>query len=422
MYLGLNVFGWRQVFASALMLSCVGLMTSCYGLLVVPLAREFNSGRMVLMLAITVMAASTAMLAPFIGALIDKVALRLLMILGVATLAIGFFALSVATSITQILIIYGVLIAPTNILLGPILTTVLLSRWFVRRRGAALGIAVAGASLMTLMVPPLVQWLLDSYNWRIAVRITASILTAAAALAVALAVERPEDKGAFPDGDDEPDVELRKAGQAIPMSVKAILTDPAFWMIAPVFTLMLAGMKGMITNLVPMAIDEGIKPSSAALLMSIFTAAGLVSKMAFAVVADRCNTRYLLALCVVGYTIGLACLARAGAGYLMVAIGVSLIGIFAGLSQPLQGILVPRMFGQQVIGRATGLLSLVMLVFSLVTPPAFGLIYDRTGSYDRIFLVLAVLAAATLIPIPFIRMHHARTPPASSDGFTKGAH
>ena len=68
-----------------------------------------------------------------------------------------------------------------------------------------------------------------------------------------------------------------------------------------------------------------------------------------------------------------------------------------------------------MIGRATGLLSLVMLVFSLATPPAFGLIYDRTGSYDAVFLVLAVLAAATLIPVPFIRMHPRSVPAGGAD-------
>jgi sugar phosphate permease len=397
--------GWRQVLAGALMISLVGLLTSCYGLLVVPLSAEFKTGRMVLMFAITIMAISTAVLSPVLGGMMDRVPLRKMMILGVFTLAAGFTALSFATSITQILIIYGVLIGPTNVLIGPVLATVLLSRWFVRRRGTALGIAVAGSSVMTLILPPFVQFLLDNHDWRVALRILTAVLVVIAMFAVALVVERPEDKGFHADGDAEPAETTKKAELAAPISAKAILTDPAFWMIAPVFTLMLAGMKGMITNLVPMAIDVGIKPSSAALLMSIFTFAGLISKTLFAVVADRCNTRYLLAACIVGFTAGLACLTRADAGYAMIALGVSLIGIFAGLSQPLQGILVPRIFGQQVIGRATGLLTFVMLVFSLSSPPAFGLIYDRTGSYAAVFLVLAVLSAATILPLPFIRMH-----------------
>jgi sugar phosphate permease len=387
------------------MISIVGLLTSCFGLLVVPLSHEFNSGRAPLMLAITVMAISTAALSPVLGGMMDRVPLRRMMIVGVATLGAGFMSLSFATSIPQILIIYGLLIAPTNVLIGPVLATVLLSRWFVRRRGTALGIAVAGSSVLTLVLPPFVQWLLDNHDWRIALRILTVVLVVLASIAAALVVERPEDKGLHADGDAAPAEATQTAQKTAPIGAKAILSDPAFWMIAPVFTLMLAGMKGMITNLVPMAIDVGIKPSSAALLMSIFTFAGLISKTLFAIVADRCNIRYLLGICIAGFSAGLACLTRADAGYAVIALGVSLIGIFAGLSQPLQGILVPRIFGVQVIGRATGLLTFVMLVFSLASPPAFGLIYDRTGSYAAVFLVLAVLSAATILPLPFIRMH-----------------
>ena len=402
---GFTVVAWRQVVASAMMLGVVGIIVSGYGIFAVPLAQEFKPSRMLLMLAITVMSIVTAIISPFLGNLIDRVPLKRMMLLGMAAATAGLVALSLTTSIYQVLIVYGLLLAPVNVLMGPIVVTVLLSRWFVDRRGTAIGMAFAGMSVVSICLPPLIQWLLDNHHWRVGLRLFALILCAIAALAIAMVVEDPASRGMHPDGGIAPSEKARAERNAVPVSVKAILTDPSFWMIGVIFGLCIAGMKGLLTNLMPLAIDEGIKPSSAALLMSIFSAASLSSKLIFAAVADWLSPRLLLALAIAGFVAGLLCLTRADSGFWVIAAGVSLVAAFAGLSSPLQSMLVPRIFGQRVIGRVSGLLSLVMLALSLNSPPAFGLIYDRTGSYDAMFIILAAIAGATMLFVPFIRMH-----------------
>ena len=101
----------------------------------------------------------------------------------------------------------------------------------------------------------------------------------------------------------------------------------------------------------------------------------------------------------------MACLTQAGAGYWAIALGVCLIGLFGGLMVPLKSLLVPRIFGQKVVGRAMGMMSVISLCAMLATPPLFGLAFDLTGSYATISLTFAVLAAAGMLLVPYIRMH-----------------
>ncbi|HEX7852205.1 MAG TPA: MFS transporter [Sphingobium sp.] len=400
--------GWRQVGACVALLSATGMIAATYSVVAVPLAHEFQPSRMVLMLAMTIMAAVSALLSPLLGSLMDRSSVRRLMFFGTLLLSAAFVALSFATSFVQVLVIYGVLMAPANVLIGPMAASVLLSRWFVRRRGAAIGIAITGIAAGGFVFPPVIQGLLDIFPWREAYRVLALILFLLTVPAVALVVNRPSERGLHPDGlDHDPDAEARRARDSVSaqaFSARAILTDPTFWCAALVFAVVTSGMKGMVTNLMPLALDEGIQPNVAALLISIYAGCGFCAKFGFAMVADRLNMRTLMFVSLGGFAAGAACLIRADLGYGMIATGVGLIGLFGGLMVPMQGLFVPRIYGAAVAGRVGGMLTFVTLLALLSTPPLFGLIFDKTGSYAAIFMSFVVLCVVTMLAVPHIRV------------------
>jgi MFS family permease len=396
--------GWRQVTACGIFLAVGAMIASAFSVLAVPLAKEFHPSRMVLMLAMTLLSGGTAIMSPLVGNLMDRVPVRRLMMLGAVLLVAGFLALSFATSIIQVLIIYGLFMAGANVLTGPMATSVHISRWFVRRRGAAIGLAITGVAVGGFVFPPLIQALLDSFAWREAIRVLALIVFVCTAVAVALIVDRPADRGLHPDGAAQAPQIVRTDGPAQRLTTAMIFGDPTFWCATALFAVILSGMKGMVTNLVPLALDQGIQANVAALLISIFAVCGFVAKLGFAAVADRVNLRVLMFASLVGFATGMACLTRAEAGYAVIALGVGLVGGFGGLMVPLQGLLIPKIYGVAVVGRVSGLLNMVMLCALLATPPIFGLIFDRTGNYDAIFLAFAALAAGMMFVVPYIRM------------------
>ena len=92
-------------------------------------------------------------------------------------------------------------------------------------------------------------------------------------------------------------------------------------------------------------------------------------------------------------------------GYPMIFLGVGLSGLFGGVMVAMQGLLIPRIFGQEVVGRVSGTLNLVVLSALLATPPIFGLIFDVTGNYDPIFVTFVCLAVGIMLLVPYLRLH-----------------
>jgi MFS family permease len=395
--------GWRQVFASMVIMACSAMVASTYGIVAVPLAKEFHPSRMVLMLAMTVMAAGSGIMSPFLGNLMDKISLRKIVGVGIALLVGGYVALSFVTSFIQVIVICGLFFAGSNILAGPISATVLLTRWFDKRRGTALGIAISGIAAGTVIFPLVIQALFNAFDWREGLRSLALILFLCCAPALMLLVNRPEDRGLHADGADYPPQALQPSAQAQTLSTGAILSDPAFWLVAFVVTVVLSGMMGMVTNVVPMARDLGVDANAAAAIVSVYAATGVVAKLSFAAVADRLNPRYLMFLVPGLFGAGMVALAHATAGYTMILIGAGLIGT-GGMMIPLQSFVVPRIFGHEVVGRVSGLLSFVNLCALLATPPIFGLVFDRTHSYAPAFFAFAGLALTAMVLVPKIRL------------------
>ncbi|PEQ11953.1 MFS transporter [Novosphingobium sp. PC22D] len=396
--------GWRQVLACALLLAASGMIASTYSVVAVPLAREFQPSRTVLMLTMTVLSGTCAILAPLLGTLMDRVSVRRLMVVGGVLLAFGYAAISMATSFTQILIIFGVFIAPANVLIGPVAITVLLSRWFVAQRGRAIGLAIAGIAAGGLLFPNVIQALLDTHEWREALRLLAVVLAVWTIPAALLVIDTPEQRGLFPDGADTAPADTTSSTGAAGLSARAILTDPTFWLIAATVAIVTSGLKGMITNLAPLAIDNGIDESRAATLVSVFAGCGFIAKFVFAAICDKLGPRLIMLVSLTGFAAGMACLTQASGGYPVIALGVGLMGLFGGLMVPIESYIAPRVFGARGVGRAMGLLSGTILIALLATPPLFGLIFDLTGSYRGIFWTFAGLGMLALAWVPAIRL------------------
>ena len=408
------IVGWRQVVASFMLLSATGMIAQTYSIVAVPLMHEFQPSRTVLMLAMTVLSGTCAVLSPLLGTLMDRVSLRALMLAGALSLGAGYAALSLTTSFNQVLVIFALLIAPANVLIGPVAVTVLLSRWFALRRGRAVGIAIAGISAGGFFFPTFIQGLLNAHDWRQAFQLLGLVLAAWASLAALMAVNHPSDRGLNPDGAAEPPAIAKEEVTQAPISARQVLSDPAFWMIAATVAVVTAGMKGMITNLAPLVIASGVDVGRAASLISVYSGCSFIAKLTFAALADRLGARLMMFLALGGVAAGMACLTQAGMGYGAIAIGVGITGLLGGFMVPMESYVAPRVFGQRAVGRAMGLLSGAILVAMLSTPPLFGLIYDLTGSYTAIFWTFCGLALLMLMMVPAIRLHPRDEPAVSS--------
>jgi len=195
--------GWRQVWLSLILLAAGSISTVTYGIISVPLMAEFHPTRAVLMMAMSVVSVAIAVLAPPLGALLDRVSLRAAILVGCVLLSAGYVALSFTTAFWQVLVIYGVFMAPSQLTVGAMAMTVLISRWFSAARGRAMGIALTGVSIGGFVFPLMAQFLLDHFDWRTAMRLFALVLALVTFPIAMMVINQPADVGLHPDGDDK---------------------------------------------------------------------------------------------------------------------------------------------------------------------------------------------------------------------------
>lgn len=386
---------WQQVFACLLLqaLSC-GAITSAYSVLAVPFAAEFGLSRMVVMLAVTALLLMTAICSPLAGKFLDQMSIRRLMFGGAIALIAAFALASFATAFSHIIVIYAVLMPIANILIGPLGASVLLSRWFDKDRGRALGISAIGISLGGFLMPPLIHHLVATYTWRPALQILAGIVLVVTLIACSFV----RDRQATPPAG----ANAAATGTGV-MTTGALLANREFWLMTIVFGVPLTGMMGLVTNMVPIARDRGVELATATLLISALSLGSLGGKIAFAALADRLSSKLILIFGVCGFFVGMSCFLMPQWGFGAMAAGAAIVGFTNGGAVPLQVIVCASTFGVASIGRAVGLLNTVVLLAGLLAPPGFGMIYDTTGSYHAAFILYLALAIVALFMVLLMR-------------------
>ena len=173
----------------------------------------------------------SGLVSPFAGWLIQKFPLKLVMLSGCVMLGTG---LLLHASVNTVALVYTarVMMGVSLGFVGVLPSVVLVSNWFVRRRGTALGLLLTGTSVGGVVIPPIATPLIERFGWRTAMVLVSLIVWLVLAPAIALLVRsHPTDIGAVPDGEDSTlDVDATSEKEGLTFS-DAIRT-PLFWIFA----------------------------------------------------------------------------------------------------------------------------------------------------------------------------------------------
>lgn len=390
--------GWKIVFVAmlALGMSC-GVASYSFGLLVLPVGNEFGASRMEMMWALTTCSLATMLISPIAGSLMDKRSARSLFAIGTLFLAASLILISFSRNIWEFILIYGLVMSLGSTLLGPLGANTLVSRWFLRRSGRAMGITAMGTSLGGFLVPLILQALIDMHGWR-----QACLLMAGIALLVLLPPifwlvrNKPADLGLRPDGEPTIDHSPRTDVGSIQAELPNLMRDASFWRISLAVGVSMATFTALLANLVPFAIGYGVPSSQAALLVSVISVAGFSGKVLFSVFAERINLKYsiLAALLMAGLSLLLLAWFHEFPVIVLAAISV---GLSSGAFLPAWGAVVAEIYGPLIFGRVMGFMQPLTIVMVILALPMVGRLYDLTGNYSAAFLVLASATGVAVI-------------------------
>ena len=171
-YYGWNVVGLTLMFQA----TTVGIILYSFALLVLPLAEEFSVPRSEIILIITVMQLLVAFLSPISGTVIDRFSAKLVLNVGVLSMVVGLILLSISQQYWQLMALYCLFLTLGMLFAGSVLAQSLVARWFIARRGMAMGLSALGTALGGFIFPLLLSTLIPSIGWRYSLMVMAGIV------------------------------------------------------------------------------------------------------------------------------------------------------------------------------------------------------------------------------------------------------
>jgi MFS family permease len=402
---GTSIFyGWWIV-AVAFVCHAVntGMIFYAWGIFLTPLAEAFG-GRGPVANGFSLLQFAAAGFSVFVGRAVDRHGARPVQAAGALVLATGFLMVARVESLPGLYLCLAGPVALGSTCIGNLPNNAAVARWFVRRRGRALGVSTAGISAGGIVFAPLAQHLIARWGWRVAFEVL-GVLAATIVLPPVLLLMRrdPADLGLVPDGEPPPH-EGRAASpellREIEHSVRpeVAFRSATFWLLVLAFGLTMAGLASVLLYQVALLRDRGFPASIASLLLGATAAMGVVGKLGFGALLERFDQRRVAAVCFCLQSLGVILLWQTRSMPLL-ALYVVLYGYAMGGNATLFASLVGAAFGRLHYGAIAGRMTPFLVLAQGIGVPATGYLRDHTGSYGPVLatVVVASLVAAGIV-------------------------
>ncbi|WP_175750188.1 MFS transporter [Burkholderia pyrrocinia] len=396
-------YGWYVV-AAAFAVTFVGFGSAyTFSAFVESLQRDFAASRGQISLVFSLAGFLYFGFGIVSGPLADRFGSRRLAVAGMLLTGAGLAAAGAAHTLLQVYFAYGLGVG-LGVGCAYVPAVGAVQRWFVRRRGFASGLAVAGIGVGTLAMPPLASVLIAHVGWRGAYFTLAAIAVVLGAGMSLLIENDPRGRGLLPDGDAASDggrnTGASGAGAAATTvhagaTVREAVTSRPFASLYAACLVCSFGVFVPFVHLVPYALDHGVAPSTAVLLLGAIGVGSTAGRFFLGGLADRFGRRASLLAMFAGMTVALV--AWAGAGTVATLAAFALVfGVFYGGWVAVLPAVVMDYFGGRNVSAIIGILYTSVAFGTLIGPAAAGFIYDAGGGY-----LVPILASAVANAIAF---------------------
>jgi sugar phosphate permease len=299
---------------------------------------------------------------------------------------------------------------------GPLPCQVLLSRWFDKTRGRAMGIAYLGIGIGGAVVPLLAAWLTARLGWRGSLQMV-GVLIAVVAFPLAYFVpeastrlkgSRSEDSRGEADSvrdaarGSHTSGHVAGASQASE-SIGSVMSTPAFYLLALGSMCSIAAVGGTNQHLkLFLSLDRGFTQSDAAAVISLVLTVSIIGRVLMGWLADRMARKHVMLLIYVLVAAAIPLLLLRSSSATLYAFA-AIFGLGLGGEYLIIPLMAGELFGVGVLGRVMGIVLTADGVAEAAAPLLVGYLRDTTGSYDAGFLTLVVAAlvgagAVSLLP------------------------
>ena len=395
-------YGWYILAASFLLLFFQSGARFSFGIMFKPMMAELGWNRASISSVFFLNMIFFALTLSVAGRLYDRYGPRWVIFISTLLLAAGYMCTSLVRSLWQFHLFYGVLTAIGTGGASVPLIAALMSKWFEKRRGLAISLALSGACLGQFILVPVFNRIILTYNWRISyLLIGLIILGVNTILAFTVIKGDPEDLGCKPYGqaDAENNTAPIDTGNLVTgekdLNLRQAMKTYSFWFFLAFMFVCGGGDFLVATHLVPFVTDYGVSPTTAANMLALF---GLMSLGGILIagpasylignkipIAATFVLRLLLYAMIIKYRNPISFYIFAGG-----------FGFTFLITAPLTATLAGRLYGFAHVGLISGFITTIHHLGGGFWAYMGGLLFDKTGSYQLIFVFSAILVVIAM--------------------------
>ena len=398
-------FGWKIVALAFFLDFCaVGYSFQSFPVVVLELSKEFSLSRFLATLPIPLFMIMSSLFMPYVGKFLDKGEIRSILITGALVYGLSLISLYFVFSYISFMLIFTLPMALGVTMMGNISVSKLISLWFRKYTGRALGIASVGVSFGGFIFPNLTSFLLGDLGltWREAYLLFGILIILINIPVVYLfVVNKPSDINQVPDGEEITDNSEDASG--IDWTIQDLLKDRNFWILSLVFAIQFCSMMGILSHITFFSEGAGWSPSWGAFIFSMYAWPAMFSKVFFGwLVENKIDARLAVSVAVLIQAIATLLMVFVESPEQMVVL-VMIFGFGGGSALPLSNILFNQAYTNKSFGKARGAAQPFISVFQISGTLVAARMFDVFGNYELAFLTLGFILIVPIIAIWFMK-------------------
>jgi MFS family permease len=321
------------------------------------------------------------------GWIVDRFGARRLMMIGVLMAGGALVGLGSISSLGLFYFFY-LFNALGYVCGGPLPNQVLLTEWFDRSRGKAMGFAYLGIGIGGATVPWISHALAQHFGWQTSLRILGLLVVVASLPLVLLLKELPAKA---------------TVGAATSSSPMAAFKRLSFYLLTLGSMCSIAAVSGTQQNLkLFLSLDRHFTQRDAASVLSLVLAFSIAGRLLIGWLADRFSKKYVMLLTYLLVTAGIPLLFL-GKTRLLLYASAAIFGIGLGGDYMIIPLMTAEIFGIEILGRLLGVILTAGSIAEAGAPWLIGRLRDASGSYRESCFVLvgiALLGSVAVLALP----------------------
>ncbi|MBW1688511.1 MAG: MFS transporter [Deltaproteobacteria bacterium] len=365
-----------------------GMVLNTFPIFLKPITEDMGWGRGALAVALLAGSLGAAVAGPVAGMMMDRMGARPVMLAGAITIGLALLAGSRIALLWQLYAVFAVI--GCGLMCGTIIPcSLLISNWFISRRGTAMGGAFVGTSVGGMVMSPVANWIILDYGWRTAFAFSGLTILVLVTPVILLVIRtRPSEMGLEPYRHSEAGAD--GADDDWGVSARQALSLWVFWQIGVIMLLVALVTSGLGNHCVAYLSDLGHSPTRAAFAWSVVMGAMTVGKLSTGPISDRWGAKNTMAGACVLLSLSIAILVFAQPYWVVLAFA-GVYGFAVGTPLIVNPLLTSKYLGMRNFGAVYGVLNAVSTLGAAAGPVGAGIFFDSQGTYLPVFYVFIAL-------------------------------